>query len=83
VFWVVWFGLLGLFAVLSAADLFKEGAAGLWGPLFCSGMAAFGLLLNAFGRLLGRSDPAFLLGFLHERLRLTEPPASIELLVQP
>ncbi len=83
VFWVVWFGFLAVFALISASDVVKEGATGLWGPLFGSGMAAFGLLLNAFGRFLGRSGPAFLLGFLQEHLRLTEPPGGIELLVQP
>ncbi len=82
VFCVVWFGFLAVFALISASDVVKEGAAGLIGPLLCSGLAVFGLLLNALGRFVGRGDPAFLLGFLHERLRLTEPSVGIELLIQ-
>jgi hypothetical protein len=82
VFWVIWFGFLAVFALLTAPSVSHNGAAGLVGPLFFGAGAVLGLLLHAFGRFLGRGDPAFLLGFLQEHLQLTEPPAGIELLVQ-
>jgi hypothetical protein len=82
VFWVIWFGFLAVFAVLTAPSVPDNGTAGMIGPLFAAGLAVFGVLLNAFGRFLGRGDPAFLLGFLKEHLRLAEPPVGIELLAQ-
>jgi hypothetical protein len=83
VFWVICFAFLAVFTLVTAASVSDNGTAGLIGPLFFSAGAVFALLLNAFGRFLGRRDPAFLLGFLQEHLRLTEPPVGIELLVQP
>ncbi len=83
VFWVIWFGFLAALAVLTAPSVSHKGAAGLIGPLFFGAGAVFALLLNALGRFLGRRDPAFLVEFLQEHLRLTEPPAGIELLAQP
>jgi len=82
-FWVVWIGFVVVFAALTAPSVSHHGAAGAIGPLLSAGFAVFAVLLNAYGRFLGRGDPAFLLGFLQEHVRLTEPPVGIELLVQP
>lgn len=83
VFFVVWFTYFALVALRPATFGFTDAALGLIVPLVCGGAAAFGLITSAIGKKWARTDPAFLLGFLHDQLGLTKPPAGIELLAEP
>ena len=75
-FFVFWFGFLAFWTVSVTIATFRQPAPDFIGVMAGLGMAGFGLVLNAIGRTIGRGDPAYLLGFLHQQLDLTDPPAG-------
>jgi len=77
VFLGFWFGFIAVWTLLASTAVYQKGIDGLLFPLVGLGMAALGLLLNAFGRTLAHNDPAYLLEFLQQELRLTAPPAWV------
>jgi hypothetical protein len=74
VFFGVWFGFLAVWALLATFLTTEQHQIDLTAGFFAAGMALFGWLFTLFGRLLASGDQAFLMRFLTEELRLTEPP---------
>lgn len=81
-FFIVWFGFLGLWSSLTASAVVQRGSAAVLFPLFGVGMATFGYLLCVVGRAIADDDAEFLMAFLRDELGLREPPASALLLGQ-
>ncbi len=73
----VWFGFIGLFTLSSFTNIVSSSWwEALIGLLLGAAFLGSGSLLFAFGRLLARRDPGFLLGHIRGRLAITDQPGA-------